>query len=374
VVTSLAPDLSSPQPTGAAVAWTAKTWGSEDTVQYRFWLKGPSTGNAYHAMTPWTAEHRWIWRPERSDAGSNTIKVEVRAENHSAPDEFDDYEIVSYDIYKKSSIFALKNLKVASYIFLIIVLIWFAMSFGGNGPPIVTGLTHRALSSAVQWTAIASDPENDQINCKFFLNGEVKRDWSTSRTWTWDTGGLPPGDYKVQVWIRDGKHAAEEGWDCQEIAWFQVPEENEKPEVQSLAPDKPSPRDAGGSIRWTASAIDAEGDQILYRFLVQGSAGGDPQIAREWSTGKTWTWETARGETGDYVIHVHVRDGNHGGKDKWDGHKAESFTLTKPVPKGTRLILNHNTSQLAAIGTKGMPVQFRERIADLAAFLCAAAI
>jgi len=44
---------------------------------YRFWLKGPGTGNVWKDMTGWTEKNSWQWRTLACDIGTNTIRAEV---------------------------------------------------------------------------------------------------------------------------------------------------------------------------------------------------------------------------------------------------------------------------------------------------------
>ena len=44
---------------------------------YRFWLKGPGTGNVWKDMTGWTEKNSWSWRTLACDIGVNTIRAEV---------------------------------------------------------------------------------------------------------------------------------------------------------------------------------------------------------------------------------------------------------------------------------------------------------
>jgi len=44
---------------------------------YRFWLKGPGTGNVWKDMTGWIEKNSWQWRTLACDIGTNYIRAEV---------------------------------------------------------------------------------------------------------------------------------------------------------------------------------------------------------------------------------------------------------------------------------------------------------
>ena len=82
----------------------------------------------------------------------------------------------------------------------------------------------------INWTANASDPENDPIFFKFFLNGKEESDWTKNNVWSWNTS---QGD-RIKVGIRDGKHADKNHYDdmiqrvyVEQPVIFNVDSENE---------------------------------------------------------------------------------------------------------------------------------------------------
>lgn len=98
---------------------------------------------------------------------------------------------------------------------------------------------------------------------------------------------------------------------------------NQPPKLESLNPDHPSPQDGGTDILWTASAIDPDGDQILYMFLLNGKPITD------WSIENTWAWRTSEEDEGESQISVLVRDGMHASSEGSDDEMSESFLINK---------------------------------------------
>ncbi len=81
---SVSADSLPPYPEGASVTYTASANGGSGSYEYKFWLKGPSTGTAYVMVKDWGAATYilnttgWV--------GSNTLKVETRnADSEDTP-------------------------------------------------------------------------------------------------------------------------------------------------------------------------------------------------------------------------------------------------------------------------------------------------
>lgn len=84
---------------GSSATWTARATDPEgDQIYYRFWLKGPSTGNRWRDMTGWTASNRWTWQTSISDVGANQVDVWIRDGNHAGSDGWDSYQVRDYTI------------------------------------------------------------------------------------------------------------------------------------------------------------------------------------------------------------------------------------------------------------------------------------
>jgi len=310
-------DRPSPQYAGAWVSFRAVASDPErDPLQYKFLLRGPSTGYTWREMTSWTSRNIWTWKTSFFDIGFNEIMVYVKDGKHS-PD-YDDKRICGY--------------MILGYI------------PRPNLPPVITSFgsslpSPQYAGSSVTWSATAIDPEGYQVYYRFMLNGpstgytwKVVQDWSLSNTWTWRTSDIDIGRSQVIVQVRDGLHAPPTGWDDQASAAFSiVVKPNLPPVITSLTPDKPSPQASGTQIKWTAVATDPDRDPIYYRFWLKGpSTGNTWQIVRDWSTSNTWTWSSDLGDAGDYTVFVYVRDGKHATPNSYDSAKGQVYRLLQP--------------------------------------------
>ncbi|MDD1752509.1 MAG: hypothetical protein LUQ38_05400, partial [Methanotrichaceae archaeon] len=68
-----------------------------------------------------------------------------------------------------------------------------------NGSPTIISLTPDIRSpqqaeATITWLAEASDPENDPILYRFFLNGKPVTDWMSQNQWSWTATDANAGD------------------------------------------------------------------------------------------------------------------------------------------------------------------------------------
>ncbi|OPX81167.1 MAG: Y_Y_Y domain protein [Methanosaeta sp. PtaB.Bin087] len=318
-VTSLTPNPASPQNVGTPIKWTAVAYDTDgDPISYRFYLKGPSTGDAWQQVQDWSATNFWDWVPAQQ--GDYEVNVWVRDGKHAGPDSWDAFKVTPFTVNPAPA---------------------------PNEPPKVTSLApdkaspQNAGTTAV-WTASATDTDGDAIYYRFFLKGPAtsnnwveKRGWSTTPTWSWTTTAADEGNNQVNVWIRDGNHAASDSWDDFKVVDYVVTGPNLPPVFNSLTPNPTSPQNVGATIRWTADATDPNpGDVVQYKFHLKGpSTGGAWQVVQEWSTKNWWDWKPS--QQGDYEVNVWIRDGKHAGADSWDAYKITPFKVN-PAPTPNR--------------------------------------
>jgi hypothetical protein len=112
-----------------------------------------------------------------------------------------------------------------------------------------------------------------------------------------------------------------------------------------LTADKDSPQDAGTAVEWTAKAMDANNDPILYQFWLKGPATGNAwRIVQNWSTEDRWTWSSTPNDGGTYRIYVYVRDGKHASKNGYDSAFGQEYMLES---SGDGKSLQSSTDQIA---------------------------
>ena len=298
VLQELKPDKTNPQIQGSEVTWTAQAIDPDgDKIFYKFLQNDKE-------VTDWSLSNLWTMNKYTTSPGDYTIKVLVRDGKHASMDSFDGFLNATFTLLASNETPFLKSLEP------------------DKSSPQDPGVT-------VLWKAEGSDPNGDEIQYKFLLNGQTMSKWSKSNSWNWYTNGLPAGEYQIQVQAKDVNQKSEDTFDSLMNATFTLGSQNQIPVVQELKPDKISPQILGTSITWTANAIDPDGDKIFYKFLQN-----DKEVT-DWSLSNLWTWNTPSVNSGDYMIKVLVRDGRHSSEDSFDNYMDESFTLIndnqKPV-------------------------------------------
>ena len=87
---TLRSDKPSSQTAGAPIRWTATASDPDgDRLLYRFWLKGPSTGNTWMIVQDWSTRNQWIWSSLPNDGGAYTVYVFVRDGSHNGATGYD---------------------------------------------------------------------------------------------------------------------------------------------------------------------------------------------------------------------------------------------------------------------------------------------
>ena len=330
-------DRPAPQYAGSWVRWTALASDPDgDPLQYRFFLRGPSTSGFWVDQTGWGKNNRWTWRTDGWDVGYSEILVAVRDGKHAGPSGSDDYEVASY---------AIVNL---------------------NQPPTVTSLSSsmsspQAIGATIWWSATSMDPEGNAVFYRYWLKGPstgyawmLMRDWSTDPNWMWRTSTADAGASEIQVQVRDGLHSSAAGWDDDAGALFTVLRANQPPTLVSLMPDRPSSQSAGSTVKWTAVASDPDREPVYYKFWLKGpSTKNTWKAVQDWSTKNQWTWTSTGSDAGAYTVYVYARDGKHNPATGYDSALGTSYLLTpNQAPALSALTADKKSPQSAGTAVK----------------------
>jgi hypothetical protein len=162
------------------------------------------------------------------------------------------------------------------------------------------------IETAVTWTASVTGGAFPYTYKFLMFDGSawtVGRDWSASNTWTW----YPqlPGDYIIQVWVRNA--ASSNPFD----AWFGQPATINIPTSNGLTVTSvtvsPSSVTAGSPITWTATADGGYSPNgYMYEWEVYNGARGGWDLGQWRSQSNTWTWIPPA--AGTYVFRVSASD------------------------------------------------------------------
>lgn len=290
----LVSDRSSPMELGGSINWTARAVDPDnDTVYYRFLKNG-------REAAAWSTSSDWRWDTSSEDAGEYVISVLARDGSHATQDSFD-------SSMERNMVLTL-----------------------ANGVPKIADLQAdlpgpQPQGSTVVWTVSALDPEGDTIYYRFMVDNLPAGEWSTSNSWAWDTSSARPGMHTILAQARDEKHAQNSSFDSSKEAGFEISAANQRPILASLLPDIASPQAQGATVTWTAGAADREGDQIFYKFLLDG------RDMTGWSASPTWKWSSAGQSMGEHKVTVMVRDGRHAGEGSFDDHMESTFALVSEI-------------------------------------------
>jgi protocatechuate 3,4-dioxygenase beta subunit len=331
-VNMLFSDRPAPQFMGSWIKWTAFASDPEGApLQYKFYLRGPSTNGFWMDQTGWGNNNRWIWRTTPFDVGYSEVLVAVRDGSHAGPGGSDDYEIAAFSIINQ------------------------------NLPPVITGLVSNVFSpqpigATVMWRASAMDPEGNTVFYRYWLKGaatggswRIARDWSTDPTFVWPTSPADAGTSEIQVQVRDGLHSSPSGWDDDAGALFTVLRPNLPPTLVSLKPDKPGSQVAGTPIKWMAIASDPDREPVFYKFWLKGPSTGEAwKVVQDWSTKNLWTWASFGSDRGAYTVYVYARDGKHNPTTGYDSALGASYLLTPNQPPKLTALLPDKLGPLSA--------------------------
>ncbi|MDD1752797.1 MAG: hypothetical protein LUQ38_06900 [Methanotrichaceae archaeon] len=308
----LTSNLPGPQKVGVPIVWTAGATDS-DPLQFRFIVRGPSTSAAVRADTGYSRNDEWSWSTVSYAPGKYTVEVWIRDGNHAGLD--------SYDVKVSATYFLVRPNFPAAV----------SVLYADRPYPQFAG-------SWIRWTALAFDPDGDQILYRFFQRGPAtggfwldRTGWISSSHWIWKTTPLDIGYNEVLVAVRDGEHGGPQGSDDYAIAKYEIIEVNQPPVITTLASSAPSPQPIGSQIVWKATAYDPEGDLVLFRYWLNGpSTGGLWRLIRDWSTDPQWVWPATTADAGNSQVMVQIKDGFHARISGWDDDASALFTVLRP--------------------------------------------
>ncbi|MCX6676960.1 MAG: DUF1616 domain-containing protein [Methanothrix sp.] len=309
VLQQLKSDNASPHSIGGRITWTASaTDPDNDQISYKF-MKNDED------VTGWSTSNSWIWDTSSEKPGDYRIAVLAKDGLHALKDAFDSTLDSSFVLTSPNSIPEVTALKA-------------------DRP------SPQANGGVITWTAIAVDPDGDEISYKFLANDKEVREWSSSNYWVWNTSSAAPGEYRIKVLARDGKHAQEDSFDSSKdaVITITIADSNQPPALLALVPDIASPEVQGATVIWKAEAQDPEGDKILYKFQLNG------RDMSRWSELSSWKWSSKDLAAGDYKIRVLARDGKHASEDSFDSSKDAVFSLISEIDQQIDQLMKKRSS------------------------------
>jgi hypothetical protein len=323
VLNELKADMDSPRARGAIITWTASGADPDgDRVYYKFLAND-------REVTDWSPSNSWVWNTSASGPGDYKISVQARDGRHAGAASSDSELVRAFTITSPNPISNPISNPIPNQIPLVQEL----------NPDMISPQTAGVV---ITWTAKATDPGGDKIYYRFLANDKEVTGWSPSNSWIWNTSAVNPGDYKIGVQARDGRHASEDSFDSSKNASFALQASNQPPILKSLKADNSSPEVQGAVVFWKAVALDSDGDPVLYKFQVNG------KDMNRWSKSDNWRWSTKDLPAGTYKIRVLARDGRHAPEDSFDSALETAFALTTEIDQQIDLLMNQRGTKSPA--------------------------
>ena len=188
-----------------------------------------------------------------------------------------------------------------------------------NSPPknaIIVLSKNPVVGSKVVVFANAEDADGDELYYKFIVKRgcckyEVKG-WSKENYWVWNVGKSDVGVSRVEVWIRDGKHAGYYSYDTRAYVDVVVVDEN-LPPINLVFIASNTSAEVGDRVVLFAHATDLDNDVLYYRFLNYDNGW---KIVQNWSTKNYYVFYPEN--PGKYRFAVQVVDGKHADFNSYD--------------------------------------------------------
>jgi hypothetical protein len=285
-LTSLSADRPAPQPAGSTITFTASATGGSSPYQYKWWI---FNGTDWVVTQQWTTNNRWTWTP---NSGNSAARVAVWVRNAgSSADAYDNggsngsipYPISSGSTPSTPSVPSGGALTLTS------------LSADRVAPqPVGTSVTFTALAAG------GAAPYQYKWWTYDGANWVVRREWSTSNTWTW-TPTSANSSYRVAVWVRNAGSSADayDNAASNGSISFAItssgggtvtppPAPSTGPlTLTGISPSRSAPSPRGTAVTFTASISGGVGPQQFKWWVYDGSAW---YAMTGWSTSNTWTW------------------------------------------------------------------------------------
>ena len=147
--------------------------------------------------------------------------------------------------------------------------------------------------------------------------------WSLQRdyggnVWTWNTTGLAPGTYQVEVWAR--QTGSGKPYDTYGLTTYVLTRSG--CQNVALAPSVPAPQVSGSQVTFTAASTDCSSPN--YQFLLQ-RPGGSWSVVQPYSATTTWLFDSSKYGSGIFQVGVWARQA--GSASRYQGWFLTSYWI-----------------------------------------------
>ena len=373
VISGFTADSESPQLLGTPIIWTAQANDFEsDPISYRFLVNGTP-------VTDWQSENLWTWTAMQP--GTSQISVQAKDSLHEGPQgeggnmsrEFpiivpvaesittpiapENVTIPQQPVNDTETVPIAPETVVPPVVENITTPIasenvtGSAQTANGtksaepaippavNQTPVLHSLTADVASpqipgTTIIWTANATDADSDPLLFRFLHNGPVTSDvwqpvteWSDAKTWNQTTSSSDTGENQVKAQVRDGKHAAEDGFDSEVVAFFTISEPAMN--ISGASYDDKNGNgilDSGEALAgWTIRLV-GPGSEVSALTREDGSYRFEQLKAESYTVSETLPpgWKAINPESGSYGVNLLEDDA----VDKSFANKLTSYSIS----------------------------------------------
>jgi uncharacterized protein (DUF2141 family) len=317
--TSVSVSAAPPSPSlmGTSITVTASARCPDINPLYHFNVLAPGA-SAYQLAQDYSSNPTYTWNTAGLAPG--TYRFSVWAKDANSSGAFGNSS-GRWDAYNNDTLYTLGGCSAVSV---------------SSSPPSPSG-----VGTSVTLTAGASvcpDP-NPLYHFGVLAPGattyQLAQDYSTSRTYTWNTAGLALGTYRFSVWAKDANSSGAFGnsagrWDAYNNDTLYTLGGCSAVIVSS---SPLSAAEVGKTVTLTAAASGCPDPNPLYHFGVLAPGATTYQLAQDYSTSPTMTWNTSGLVPGTYRFSVWAKDANSfgafGNSDgRWDAYNNDTlYTL-----------------------------------------------
>lgn len=280
---TLFPNIASPQNLGTKVTFAANGTGGSGSYDYRFFYQNATTGAVFLGRD-FSPVSNWVWDTATVAAGNYTIIVHTR--NLGSTAVVDAQSQIPYQVTA-----------VATPATQVIV-------FAAQPSPYPAG-------SLITFIASGSGSNVPNYEYRFYLQNVSTgiftqlQGYSPVRSYAWDTTGVTPGNYIIQVDCRSAGSAT--NFDTQITLPYQVLAPATPATGVTLTSIQPSPQIAGTSVTFAAAGSGSNDGVYEYRYYLQNATTGVFTQVQGYSRTSTWTWNSTGVTPGNYNVQVDVR-------------------------------------------------------------------
>jgi len=220
------------------------------------------------------------------------------------------------------------------------------------------------VGAQVQVNAIATDCSGAQYEFWVLAPGAnlytLAQPYSATPTMTWNTSGVSPGTYRINVWVRSSTGGGLYGnawgsWDAYNAALTYTLSPGCASVTAAASPTEAAMK--GVTVTITAATSSCIHGQPLYEFWVLAPGANLYTLAQAYSSSPTFNWGTASLATGTYRINVWIRDSGSAGAygNSWGTWDAYNAGLTYAVTPGCPSVSTSATAGTPAVFTAAAP-------------------